>query len=104
MGSCEISAIMFPRIRLKSRSGMTARSAPSNMAEPAVTRPPSGSRPSRARVVMVFPHPDSPTMPSASPGARSKLTSLITGMSLPPAVNATVRPRTDNIEAGGGNG
>src|SRR5215475_15757558 len=55
-------------------------------------RPVAGSKPSTAFAVMLFPQPDSPTIPTASPAWTSKLTSRNTVDS--PSV--TVSPRTAN--------
>src|SRR5262249_17258363 len=61
------------------------------------TRAPSGGRLIRARPRSVLPHPVSPTIPSASPGARSKLTRLTAGNHLPSTASATVRSRTERM-------
>ncbi len=47
------------------------RSRPSNIAVPDVTRPARARIPRIASDVTLLPHPDSPTMPSVSPGAMS---------------------------------
>ena len=57
---------------------------PSNRIRPPVILPPGGSRPRTDSAVMVLPQPDSPTMPSASPAARSRSM---------PSRAWTVRPR-----------
>src|SRR5690242_21196512 len=52
---------------------MDRMSSPWKMTSPSRLAP-SGSSPMRPRPRVDFPHPDSPTRPSVSPGARSKLT------------------------------
>src|SRR6266498_4975009 len=47
------------------------RSRPSNSAAPDSIRPLRASKPRMASDVTLFPHPDSPTMPSVSPAAMS---------------------------------
>ena len=50
-------------------------SLPSNWIAPAVRWMAGGTRPMMARAASVLPEPDSPTMPTISPGAMEKLTS-----------------------------
>src|SRR6185503_13839639 len=66
----------LPRIARSARSDSFVRSRPWYIAEPPTTRPARGSRPRVASDVTLFPHPDSPTMASVSPGAMSKLIPL----------------------------
>ena len=55
---------------------MVVSSVPPNRALPAVTRPARGRMPRRASEVTLLPQPDSPTIPSVSPGAMSNDTPL----------------------------
>src|SRR5919201_1224568 len=71
IGSWKIIAISRPRMRRSARSLWRIRSAPSNTAVPDSTRPLRASRPRMASDVTLFPHPDSPTIPSVSPDAMS---------------------------------
>src|SRR5439155_13125702 len=59
-------------MRRSARSLWRMRSVPSNRAAPDSTRPLRASKPRIASDVTLFPHPDSPTIPSVSPGAMSK--------------------------------
>src|SRR5215813_9150813 len=54
-----------------SESLIVVSSAPAKRALPAVTRPARGRMPSNASDVTLLPQPDSPTIPSVSPGAMS---------------------------------
>ena len=76
IGSWKIIAMSRPRILRSASSGSVRRSRPSNIAVPAVTLPARERMPSRAREVTLFPQPDSPTMPSVSPGAMSNVIPL----------------------------
>ena len=69
IGSWKIIAISRPRIRRSSWSESFNRSRPPNLAVPATARPARGRMPSNASAVTLLPQPDSPTMPSISPGA-----------------------------------
>src|SRR5215471_13472685 len=72
------------------------RSRPSNQISPAAISPGGGIRPSTARLVTDFPDPDSPTIPSVRPGARSKLTRSTAGMVRSRLRKCTCKSRTDN--------
>ena len=71
IGSWKIIAISRPRIERSSSSSSASRSRPPNIAVPFVTRPFRARIPSRASEVTLLPQPDSPTIPSVSPGAMS---------------------------------
>ena len=95
MGSWKIIAISLPRMRANSSSGRPARSRPPNSMLPLTTLPGGdGIRPSNASPVTVLPHPDSPTRPSVSPGARSKLTRSTARTTPCSVANSTARSRT----------
>jgi hypothetical protein len=72
IGSWKIIAMSRPRIRRSSRSERLKRSRSPSVAVPLVIRPARGRMPRSASEVTLFPQPDSPTMPSVSPGAMSK--------------------------------
>ncbi len=72
IGSWKIIAISRPRIRRISSSESPIRSRPWKTALPATARPARGRMPISASDVTLLPQPDSPTMPSVSPGAMSK--------------------------------
>ncbi len=76
MGSWKIIAIWLPRTARSSRGASARRLRPSNSMKLPGRMWPGGSGMSRRmeREVTVFPHPDSPTMPSVSPGKSSKET------------------------------
>ena len=61
-------AILRPRMLDSSVSGSPSSSCPRNRTEP-LTRAAAGSRPITASEVTDLPEPDSPTIPSTSPGA-----------------------------------
>ena len=67
-GSWKIMAMRLPRTLSSRRAGAPTSCWPSRRTEPP-TRARAGSRPSAASQVTLLPEPDSPTMPSASPGA-----------------------------------
>jgi hypothetical protein len=71
IGSWKIIAISRPRTPRSSSSESFRRSRPSNIAVPEVTRPARARMPRIASDVTLLPQPDSPTMPSVSPGAMS---------------------------------
>src|SRR5450755_668702 len=73
-GSWKIIAMSLPRILRRSRSGRPTSSLPSSLIEPPTMAPPGGSSPIIDRLVIDFPHPDSPTSPSVSPGAMVRST------------------------------
>ena len=62
--------------RASARRSSPSAPRPSNRALPAVTRPARGRIPSSASDVTLLPQPDSPTIPSVSPGAMSNETPL----------------------------
>src|ERR687888_1693216 len=68
IGSWKIIAICRPRTRRSARWLSFRRSRPSKRAVPERTRPARGRSPSSASAVTLLPQPDSPTMPSVSPG------------------------------------
>src|SRR3954452_6134625 len=85
-----------PRILRSSASERPRRSRPSKIACPLVTRPARGRMPRIASEVTLLPQPDSPTMPSVSPGATSNETPL-TACTVPRWVqNCTRRSFTDS--------
>src|SRR3954453_12382308 len=73
IGSWKIIETSRPRIFRRVRSLCRIRSWPANTARPDSTRPLRASKPRIANDVTLFPHPDSPTMPSVSPAAMSKV-------------------------------
>src|SRR5712691_6811790 len=92
-------AISRPRIRRKARSLWRTRSMPSKRAAPDSTRPLRASRPRIAREVTLFPQPDSPTIPSVSPGSMSKVMPL-TACTVPRRVQKrTCRSSTERSAA-----
>ena len=72
IGSWKIIAISRPRTERSCSSVRASRSRPPNIAVPCVTRPFRARIPSSASEVTLLPQPDSPTIPSVSPGAMSK--------------------------------
>src|ERR687897_3669008 len=87
--------ISRPRTDRSSRSLICSRSRPSNSAVPPVTLPARAKIPSNASDVTLLPQPDSPTIPSVSPGAMSNEMPL-TAWIVPRRVqNSTRRSRTD---------
>src|SRR3954465_1878483 len=88
----------LPRIERSARSDSFVRSRPWYVTEPPTTRPARGSRPRVASDVTLLPHPDSPTMPSVSPGAMSKLMPL-TACTVPRPVRKLTR-RSDTSSSG----
>ena len=65
-------AIGPPRIFRRRLSGSFSRSSPLKIASPETIRPGGiGISPSTESIDTLFPHPDSPTTPSTSPGCRS---------------------------------
>ena len=67
-----------PRKRRSSSAVMPARSAPRKRTRPAETLPPRPSSATAAFRSVLFPLPDSPAMPSDSPGITERLTSCST--------------------------
>ncbi len=74
MGSWNTIATSRPRCERHRRSGAPASSAPASRIEP-VTRAASGASPISAEASTDLPQPDSPTMPTRSPGAMDRLAS-----------------------------
>ncbi len=74
IGSWKIIETVVPRSSLRRSSPAAVTSTPSISIVPPVSFAPRGSRPTSARRVTVFPEPDSPTRPSASPGSTSNET------------------------------
>ena len=78
---CEVNqaavmATRLPRIRRISTSDFLSRSSPSNRISPLTMRAAGGSRRRSDSASVVFPEPDSPTMPSVSPESSVNDTSL----------------------------
>jgi hypothetical protein len=71
IGSWKIIAISLPRTDRSVRSLWLTRSCPWKTALPDSTRPLRDSSPRIASDVTLLPQPDSPTIPSVSPGAMS---------------------------------
>src|SRR5919202_897584 len=90
IGSWKIIAICRPRTRRSARWLSFRRSRPSKRAVPERTRPARGRRPSSASAVTLFPQPDSPTMPSVSPGPISNEIPF-TACTVPPPVQKWTR-------------
>ena len=82
--------------RISSRDSWV-RSLPSNQTVPEV----GGGSWSKARPVVDLPQPDSPTMPSVSPGSTSKLTSDTAWTFRRPAGNSTTSFSTRTSDAAG---
>src|SRR5688500_3651122 len=94
IGSWKIIAMSRPLILRSCLSFMFKRSRSSNVAVPPVTRPLRARIPRMASEVTLLPHPDSPTIPSVSPGAMSKVIPL-TAWTVPrDVVNSTRRSST----------
>src|SRR5262249_5173723 len=91
-GFCGTNEIRLPRSARTSRSERASRSVPSTTTEPAAIRVPHRAWPRSAIATVVFPQPDSPTMPSAVPRGTSNDTSET--MSVPVSPTSTRRPRT----------
>ncbi len=73
IGSWKIIAILWPRSARIASIGSVVSSWPSKQIEPPTMRPVSGAISRRIdSAVTDLPQPDSPTMPSVSPAARSK--------------------------------
>ena len=96
IGSWKIIAMSLPRIVRSSSSESPIRFRPSKCAVPFVTRPARGRIPSSASEVTLFPQPDSPTIPSVSPGAMSKETPLTAWMIPRPVQKRTSRSSTES--------
>src|SRR6266550_5635632 len=86
--------ILFQRTLRIVASEARTRSRPANRIDPPTIRPFEGRRRIKARAVVVFPQPDSPARPMASPSRRSNEAPL-TAWTAPPRVpNSTERSRT----------
>ena len=96
-GSWKIIAT-WVRYRRRSVPVSPPTSAPSNRIEP-WTLAPRGSRRPIARAAMVFPAPDSPTRPTASPGATVSETSRSTARWVPFTFSITLSPATSSSGA-----
>src|SRR5512132_80724 len=95
IGSWKIIAICRPLSPRISRSFILSRSRPSKRAVPERTRPARGSSPSSASAVTLLPQPDSPTIPSVSPGEISNEIPLTAWTSPLPVQNWTRRSSTE---------
>ena len=97
--------IASPRTACISLSGKSRRLRPSNVIVPAAMRP-GGFGTSRMMEsdVTDLPQPDSPTMPSVSPGASTKLTPSTAANTLPPERNSVRSPLTSRRAGGSANG
>src|SRR4051794_40788327 len=72
IGSWKIMAMRLPRIARIAPSSRVSRSVPSKCTEPRTVRPSrGGKRRMIESAVTLLPQPDSPTMPSVSPGETS---------------------------------
>ncbi len=69
IGSWKTIEIARPRRSRACLSEGCVTSSPANVIVPPVTAPTRGSSPTMLRSAIVLPEPDSPTIPSASPGA-----------------------------------
>src|SRR5262245_45255244 len=100
-GSCGMNVIARPR----TRSFTTARSSPRRSAPLKRTSPlrmragPAGRMPRIARASVVLPQPLSPTRPTTSPGAMSRLMPSRTWAMPPSVTKSTRRPRTESRSA-----
>src|SRR5438128_2719932 len=98
IGSWKIIAISLPRTDRSARSLRRSKSRPPKFACPDSTRPFRERRPRIASDVTLLPHPDSPTMPSVSPGAMSKEIPL-TACTVPRRVSNRTR-RSSTLSSG----
>ena len=96
IGSWKIIAISRPRIPRSSSSESWSRSRPPKSAVPVgdAARARAGSRAARATVTLL-PQPDSPTIPSVSPGAMSNEIPLTAWIVPREVQNSTRRSSTD---------
>ena len=95
IGSWKIIAMSSPRTARISLSGRSRRLRPSSLISPAAILP-GGLGTSRMieSDVTDLPQPDSPTIPSVSPGASEKLMPSTAANELPPVRNSVRRPFT----------
>src|SRR5919202_3352756 len=101
IGSWKIIAICRPRTRRSARWLSRRRSRPSKVADPERTRPARGRRPRSASAVTLSPQPDSPTMPSVSPGPMSNEIPFTACTVPPPVQKWTRRSSTERSGASG---
>ncbi len=73
-GSWKIMPISLPRMWRIASSDSVLSSWPSSLMLPPTIEPPPGSRFMIDNAVIVLPQPDSPTMPSVSPGSTWSVT------------------------------
>src|SRR5262245_25718941 len=101
MGSWKIIATSLPRTRRSSFFLSRSRSIPLNIAVPLTIRPGgSGIRPRSASVETLLPEPDSPTIPTVSPGKMSYETPS-TAWTIPSSgLNSTTRSVIERIGSG----
>src|SRR5436190_5679604 len=101
IGSWKTIATSLPRTRRSSFFFSFSRSRPLNIAVPRTIRPGGvGIRPSSASVETLLPEPDSPTIPSVSPGKRSYETPS-TAWTMPSSVlNSTTRSLIERTGSG----
>src|SRR5579872_4479502 len=89
-----------PRMRSSSRAEDPSSSLVPSRTLPRA-RPLALSNPSAARKIWLLPAPDSPTTPTHSPGATSRLTPCTARMSPPGAVKLTSRSRMQSASTAG---
>ena len=95
IGSWKIIDTASPRTARISLSGRSRRLRPSSLISPPAMRPGGlGTRRMIDSDVTDLPQPDSPTMPSVSPGASEKLTPSTAANTLPPERNSVRRSLT----------
>src|SRR5262245_8999410 len=100
-GSCGMKVIARPRTRSFTTAGSSrSRSAPLKRTSPPRMRAgPAGRIPRIARASVVLPQPLSPTSPTTSPGAMSRLMPSRTWATPPSVTKSTRRPRTESSSA-----
>src|SRR5256885_13789719 len=86
--------ILFQRTLRIVASEARTRSRPANRIDPLTIRPFEGRRRIRAKAVVVFPQPDSPARPMASPSRRSKVARLTAWTGPARVPNSTERSLT----------
>jgi len=98
IGSWKIMPMDGPRSVRNSFFDIPTSSRPSKRIEPDAIRPGgSGNRPRMDSAVTLLPEPLSPTMPSTSPGATSKLTPSTAGNTPESVRKVVVSPRTERM-------
>ena len=95
VGSWKTKPTSRPRSVLSVSASAETTSVPTRRIDP-VTCALSGNRPAMARHATLLPEPDSPTMPSTSPGYTSNEMPRTAGAGRPAPVNVTVRSRTES--------